>query len=100
MNPYARLASGMDGDDAMALCARLTAWHDVMVAHERKQRMGRADACHDECPHAEARMLWAETLATFGPRANELIFLRTRAAGKPRATTRSDRDRTPDELRA
>ena len=100
MNPYARLASGMEGDEAMALCARLTAWHDGMVTHERKLRMGRPDTCDDECPHAEARLLWAETLATFGPRAHELVFLRTRAAGMPRATTRSDRDRTLDELRA
>lgn len=84
----------------MALCARLTAWHDAMVAHERKQRMGRAGTCDDECPHAEARMLWAETLATFGPRANQLTFLRTRAVGTPRPATLSDRDRRPDELRA
>jgi hypothetical protein len=99
MNPYARLASGMEGDEAVALCARLTAWHDAMVAHERKLRIGK-DVCDDECPHAEARTLWPETLATFGSRANELTFLRTRAAAPPPARTFRGRGRALDELRA
>jgi len=59
---------------------RLAAWHDAMVAHERRLLTARtAAACDDECPHVEARALWAEALATFGPRANELTFLRSRA---------------------
>lgn len=99
MNPYARLASGMEGDEAVALCARLTAWHDAMVAHERKLRMGRADTCDEECPHAEARRLWAESLAIFGPRASDLTFLRTRAASTSRALTPNGRDGTPGEVR-
>jgi hypothetical protein len=56
-----------------------------MVAHERRLRTGRTtDACDDECPHAEARTLWTEAVATLGPRASELTFLRSRAVdGSP-----------------
>jgi hypothetical protein len=59
---------------------RLAAWHDAMVAHERRLRTARtADACDDECAHVEARILWAEAVAMFGDRATELRFLRSRA---------------------
>jgi hypothetical protein len=52
-----------------------------MVAHDRKIRAGRAEeVCDEECPHAEARTLWAEALDVFGDRAQELTFLRSRAA--------------------
>lgn len=82
MNPYATLGSGIGTNDAMSLAARLSAWHDAMVVHERRLRAGRADdACDDECPHAEARALWSEALEAFGARASELTFLRTRATG-------------------
>lgn len=74
------LSSGTDGNDSIALSARLSAWHDAMVAHERRLRVGTtADACDDECPHAEARALWSEAVTTFGARARELEFLRSRA---------------------
>ena len=80
MNPYAILGSGIGTTEATALHSRLTTWHDAMVAHERRLKTGRtAAACDDECPHAEARTLWAEALATLGPRASELTFLRSRA---------------------
>jgi hypothetical protein len=56
-----------------------------MVAHERRLRAGTtADFCDEECPHAEARMLWSEAVATFGTRADELTFLRSRAATSAR----------------
>lgn len=81
MNPYTRLGSSVGTHDAVALSARLAEWHDAMVAHERRLRAaGSSDSCHDECPHAEAVALWAEALDTFGARANELIFLRSRAS--------------------
>jgi hypothetical protein len=81
MNPYVMLGSGIGTSEAASLAARLAAWHDAMVAHERRFRTGRtADTC-DECPHVEARTLWAEALATFGTRASELTFLRSRAIG-------------------
>lgn len=80
MNPYAMLASGNGTSTSSALGARLAAWHDAMVAHERRLRTGHVgDVCDDECPHVEARRLWAEALAAFGERAHELIFLRSRA---------------------
>jgi hypothetical protein len=82
MSPYAMLGSSVGTAEAAALCVRLTAWHDAMVAHERRLRTGRTtDGCDDECPHDEARSLWAEALVTLGSRAGELTFLRSRANG-------------------
>ena len=82
MSPYESLGSSDGTAEAVSLSVRLTAWHDAMVAHERRLRTGRTiDACDDECPHIEARALWTEALATLGPRASELTFLRSRANG-------------------
>ncbi len=82
MNPYLIFGSGLDSNEAQSLSARLTAWHDAMVAHERRLRTGRTDdVCDDECPHAEARALWSDAIAVFGPRVHELTFLRSRATG-------------------
>ena len=82
MNPYVTLGAGIGTSESASLSARLAAWHDAMVAHERRLRTGQtADTCDDECPHVEARTLWAEALAAFGRRANELTFLRSRAIG-------------------
>ena len=88
MNPYLMLGSAFGTAEATSLSARLSTWHDAMVAHERRLRSGTtSDGCDDECPHAEARILWSETVATFGPRAHELTFLRSRAkASVPRPT--------------
>jgi hypothetical protein len=80
MSPYTYLGSSVGTAEAASLCARLTTWHDAMVAHERRLSTGRTtDGCHDECPHVEARALWTEALATLGRRASELTFLRSRA---------------------
>ena len=80
MNPYVIVGSGSGTADAASLRARLMAWHDAMVAHERRLRSGRTtDACGEECAHVEARTLWAEVSAILGQRANELTFLRSRA---------------------
>ena len=84
MNPYAIVSSGIGSAEAESLRARLMAWHDTMVGHERRLRSSQtADACDDECPHVEARTLWAEVSAVLGPRANELTFLRSRALDAP-----------------
>jgi hypothetical protein len=84
MNPYAIAAWDIESAEAASLRARLMAWHDAMVAHERRLRSGQtADACDDECPHVEARTLWAEVSAILGPRASELAFLRSRALDAP-----------------
>jgi hypothetical protein len=79
VNPYTILSSGLRTHEATALSTRLSAWHDAMVAHERRLRSAAtSDACDDECPHAEARALWSEAVITFGARAQELTFLRSR----------------------
>jgi hypothetical protein len=80
MNPYVRAGSGIGTNQAASLTARLSAWHDAAVTHERRLRIGHpGEGCDDECPHAEAGALWSEAIATFGPRAAELTFLRSRA---------------------
>ena len=80
MNLYARLGTLAGTPEAASLGLRLSAWHDAMVAHERRLRRGTtSDACDDECPHAEARALWLEAVAVFGARAQGLTFLRSRA---------------------
>jgi hypothetical protein len=79
MNLYMMVGSGVASMEATALSARLAAWHDAMVAHERRIRRDGAAECHEECPHAEARVLWREAVKTFGHRAQDLTFLRTRA---------------------
>ena len=87
MNPYLLLGSGLASHEALALGARLSAWHDAMVTHERRLRLGRAgDTCDDECPHAEAPSLWFDAVATFGARALALTFLRSRATGAAHLT--------------
>jgi hypothetical protein len=84
MNIYRMLGSRMGTPDALELAERLSAWHDAMVAHERL----RARACDDECPHADAGLLWNEATRAFGDRAGELLFLKSRAS---RAESRGTR---------
>jgi hypothetical protein len=80
------LSSSQATSEATALSARLSAWHDAMVAHERRLDAGTtSDSCDEECPHAEAKLLWSEAVATFGARAQDLTFLRSRAEGRGRA---------------
>lgn len=89
MNLYAMVGAGIGSPEAAALRTRLAAWHDAMVAHERKIRAGRTGGiCDEECPHAEARYLWSEALETFGDGAKGLTFLRTRATNAANASRR------------
>jgi hypothetical protein len=89
MNPYGVVSSGIGTVEAESLRGRLMAWHDAMVAHERRLRSGQStDVCNDECPHVEARTLWAETEALLGARANSLTFLRSRALGSSASADR------------
>jgi hypothetical protein len=82
MNPYAMVGSNLDTMDATSFRARLMAWHDAMVAHERRLRTAAASViCHEECPHVAAATLWAEALTVLGSAAYELTFLRSRASG-------------------
>ena len=78
MNLYTSIASRIASSEAAALSVRLSAWHDAMVAHERRLASGRGfDACDDECPHEDARLLWAEAVAILGEGAAECEFLRS-----------------------
>jgi hypothetical protein len=80
MNLYMLIGSAIGTIEAAALSQRLAAWHDAMVMHERRLRAGRTNhGCGDECAHGEARALWAEAVTTFGHRAHDLSFLRSRA---------------------
>lgn len=98
MNLYTMVGSGIGSFEATALGERLAAWHDAMVAHERKIRAGRtAEMCDEECPHGEAPALWIEATEIFGDRAQELTFLRSRAMASSegsRLFVRSGRSRT------
>jgi hypothetical protein len=50
-----------------------------MVKRLRKASLRRAD-CDEECPHVEARLLWAEAVDVFGDDAKKLTFLRAHGA--------------------
>ena len=99
MNLYTMVGGGIGSHEAAGLRTRLVAWHDAMVAHERKIRAGRTErGCDDECPHAEAQHLWSEAVETFGEAAHELTFLRTRAMDTAKAR-RVDRRPAQDQCR-
>jgi hypothetical protein len=93
MNPYVRAGLAVGTNEAASLTARLSAWHDAAVTHERRLRIGHAgEGCDDECPHAEAGLLWVEAIATLGERAADLTFLRSRAGQmQPPESTRESR---------
>lgn len=88
MNVYRMIGNNVGTPEAIDLAGRLAAWHDSMVAHERRGARGGRE-CHDECPHADAGPLWEEAVRTFGARAAELAFLRTRAARRGGAPGRT-----------
>lgn len=85
MDVYRMIGNTVGTEEAQELVARLSAWHDAMVAHER---FAASRACDDECPHAEAAVLWNEALQSLGAKADELRFLRSRALGPVAAITR------------
>ena len=89
MHLYTIVGSRIGSSEAAALSARLAAWHDAMVVHERRIGGHTAEFCDEECPHAEARVLWKEAVETFGARAQDLTFLRTRAKSFVRSPERS-----------
>lgn len=75
-NPYAVLGASLGISGTEPLLRRIAEWHDTMVAHER---VARYEACDSDCPHGQARQLWAEASARFGRDALHLSFLRSRA---------------------
>jgi hypothetical protein len=79
VNLYRRIGYTNGTSEALHLAERLAAWHDAMVAHERRA----GSRCDDDCPHADARELWREALAVFGEDAYELQFLAVHASLAP-----------------
>jgi hypothetical protein len=77
MTLYHSLANAIGTREALELAHRLSSWHDAMVVHQRRAGRLRGTRCDVDCPHAEAKALWAEALAAYGERADELRFLRT-----------------------
>src|SRR5687767_5006205 len=81
MNVYRSIGYAVGTPEAVALAARLSAWHDAMVAHQRPTDTARVTRCDDDCPHAEARSLWQEAVDVFGDGAEQMRFLRLQGAG-------------------
>ena len=92
MNVYRSIGYAVGTPEALALAERLSAWHDAMVAHQRPADTARVARCDDECPHAEARLLWLEAMEVFGEHTQQFGFLRrhsvTRSAIDPFDTPR------------
>ena len=80
MNVYRSIGYAIGTPEALALAARLSAWHDAMVAHQRPADTERVTRCDDDCPHAEARSLWHEAVDVFGESAAQMGFLRRHGA--------------------
>jgi hypothetical protein len=76
MNVYRSIGYAVGTPEALALAARLSAWHDAMVAHQRPADTARITRCDADCPHAEAKSLWHEAVSILGDGANQLGFLR------------------------
>jgi len=77
---YRQVAHRVGTHESLALAHELSAWHDLMVSHQRTlARLGRSqDACADwdDCAHALARELWQQATEILGEHANDLTFLR------------------------
>jgi hypothetical protein len=84
MNVYKSLGYAAGTPEALALAARLSAWHDAMVAHQRPADTTRITRCDDDCPHAEAKLLWLEAVDVFGDGAEQMGFLQRHGASAHR----------------
>ena len=82
MNTYQMLGARVGTPEARDLAVQMRAWHDAMVTHLRRLKRAPSD-CSGECPHAEARVLWAMALDVLGPLAESLEFLRAHGASVP-----------------
>lgn len=96
MNIYRRLGDQVATTEARELAEQLVAWHDAMVKHVRVLRARHDAQCGEDCPHDEAASLWTAAQSTFGPRARELVFLRSHAQPKRLTTTTQVRDRAAE----
>lgn len=78
---YRAFLNRVGTDEALALAHDLEHWHGIMEQHRAEIiRLGFAPDGHpdwDDCPHADARRLWARALRLLGPGADDLELLRT-----------------------
>ena len=65
--------------EARDFAEQLVVWHDSMVKHARVVNL-RGAACTDDCPHAQARVLWPAACHLFGNEAGRLVFLQAHGA--------------------
>jgi hypothetical protein len=79
-NIYRLFLNRVGTDQALVLAHDLEHWHGRMQVHRDEiMRLGFAPDGHsrwEDCPHAEARQLWARAVQVLGSRAGELEFLR------------------------
>lgn len=71
----ATVATRIESSRADAIARRIAAWQAAMAAHERR-RGSRFGECSDECPHAQAPLLWADATQVLGDRAASFDALR------------------------
>ena len=76
MNMYRVLCDRTGTNDARELAQRLVEWHDAMVKHLRLIGSRTTEACTDDCPHTDARVLWAAARDILGASARQFGFLR------------------------
>ena len=82
MNTYLMIGEHIGTAEARDLAQQLRGWHDAMVSHLRAAAR-QAATCGDDCPHGEARSLWAVARNVFGTHADGLEFLRRHGARAP-----------------
>src|SRR3954468_2062349 len=77
MNIYHVLCDRIGTSAARELAHQLLAWHDAMVKHLRVVGSRTAGRCADDCPHAEAGVLWTAAQDILGASSSQLQFLRS-----------------------
>jgi hypothetical protein len=77
--PYRATLNAVGTDEALRLAYDLEHWEGPMRAHrESVARLGFAPDGHPswtDCPHAEARRLWARAVGQLGDKARAFVFL-------------------------
>lgn len=86
MNIYRALGDRIGTSEARELAQQLVAWHDAMVKHLRIIGSRATERCADDCPHAEAGVLWTAAQEILGASARQLEFLRSHGQ-QPRVST-------------
>jgi hypothetical protein len=96
MNMYRVLGDRIGTSEARELAQQLVAWHDAMVKHLRIIGSRATAHCADDCPHAEAGVLWTAALEILGASARQLEFLRSHGQRSRVSTFTIARDRAAE----